>query len=267
MVRHQRERVVNDVTAADCAFAEADLERTDPVESGPVAAGCKLVDADGVTYFEHGDQAGANIGVGERDAAFASCGSARPSSSEAVGLLLCRDRREVLSQDTAALLDGMAVLVSQNDADCSGAEVVGKLGQQAVVAVVVHDEVSEAAVERHELLDVVVGRARLAATGEIIWPLRVRRIDIALEWLPCFAVHLGIGLLPPCVEVGECRQEEVIVWPCWLVRTEIDGVGIADSWSGHRRRGGWPARGIVRVAVIFDGGRSRIKRWRSCRSR
>ena len=121
-----------------------------------MTAGAELVEPDWVADFEHGNETGAHIGVCERDCPFVTGGAAGPCAGEAVSLLFGGDSGQVQVEHAAALLNGVAVFVCEHDADRAGAKFVGEFGEQSVLAVVVHNEVTETAVERNELLDVVV---------------------------------------------------------------------------------------------------------------
>jgi len=125
-------------------------------------------------------------------------------------------------------------LVGEHGADRGGAVFEGEFGEQSIVAVVVHHEVADAAVERDVLLHVVVGGARGTATGDVVGSTGVGRIDVALERHERFPVDRWVGLAPPQLQIGDHCQEEVVVRPRRLVGPEIDGcsVELDARWNG-----------------------------------
>ena len=189
------ERIIEQLGAPFDTLGEPDLERPDPVERRSVAALDELVQTDGVAHLRHGDEAVADVGVAERhDARLAPAHPRRPGAGEAVGLLLGVDRRQAAVELAGPRLDRMAELVGEHDPDRARPVLPGELGEQPVVAVVVDDEVALAAVERHELLDVLVGGAGLAATRQVVGAVRVRGVHPAAQRLEGIAVDRRVLL-------------------------------------------------------------------------
>ena len=223
LVRHQRERIVEDLGASRRSFEVPHLERADPVESRAVAARLELVDAHRVADLGHGDEPGADIAVavGERGR-LTTGGPTRPGAGEAVGLLFGEDRRERTVEVAGAELDGVAELVGQHRADGSCAVVPCELRQESVVAVVVHEEVADAAVEGDVLTHFLVRRGRGPATGDVVGAARVGRVHAALERREVLAVDRRVLFAPPHPQVGHHAQEEVVVGLRRLVGAEVD---------------------------------------------
>jgi hypothetical protein len=138
-----------------------------------------------------------------------------------------------------ALLDGVGELVGEHGADRGGAVLAGQFGEQTVLAVVVHDEVADPAVEGHVLLHVLVGRPRCAAAGDVVGPIRMGGVDVTLQRSERPAVDRRVRLRPPQFDVGHHRQQEVVVCTRRLVRTEVDrrAVDIGRRWRRCRRGG------------------------------
>ena len=212
LVRHQRQRIVEQLSASLGSFVEADLEGADAVEAGPVPTCDELVDPDRIADLGHRDEPGSDVAVTEPEGCrLAACGSPGPGAGEAVGLLLGGDRRQRTVERTEAQLDRVCVLVREHGADRGGAVLVGQLGQQPVVAVVVDHEVADAAVEGDVLLHVVVCGARGAAARDVVGASWVRRVDVTLQWGELLAVDRRIDLGPPEFEVGHHREQERVV--------------------------------------------------------